>query len=100
MVRVVFVGLRTVEQSVARVALRVRMGGHTIPELDIRRRWPTVHANLAWFAAQADMLDAYANADDGIAPRIIARVCAGRIEEFDRAALPELTRALDTLPRS
>ena len=62
LVRVVFVGLRSAEQSMARVALRVSMGGHSIPTPDIRRRWPAVHANLTWFAAHADMLDVYANA--------------------------------------
>ena len=96
-VRIVFVGLGSAEQSVARVALRVGKGGHSIPEPDIRRRWPAVHANLTWFAAHADMLDVYANADDGIAPRIIARVRAGRVEQLDRAALPPVTAALNAL---
>jgi predicted ABC-type ATPase len=93
-IRVVFVGLRSAEQSIARVALRVRMGGHSIQEADVRRRWPAVHVNLNWFATHADILDVYANADDGAAPRIIARVRAGQSEYLDPAVLPDVTKVL------
>lgn len=100
LVRVVFVGLRTAEQSIARVALRVRLGGHSIPTPDILHRWPAVHANLSWFAAHADMLDAYANAEDGAAPKIVARVRAGQVEALDRTELPVVAQALAGLPSS
>ena len=99
LVRVVFVGPGSAEQSIARVALRVSVGGHSIPTPDIRRRWPAVHANLTWFASHADMLDAYANAEDGAAPRVIARVRAGRVEMLDETALLIVTEALAPLPR-
>jgi predicted ABC-type ATPase len=99
LVRVVFVGLRSAEQSIARVALRVSLGGHSIPTTDIHRRWPAVHVNLTWFATYADILDVYANAEDGAAPRIISRVRAGRIEMLDATALPAVTEALASLPR-
>ena len=99
LVRVVFVGLGSAEQSIARVALRVSVGGHSIPTPDIRRRWPAVHANLTWFATHADMLDVYANAEDGAAPRVIARVRTGRVETLDETALPSVTEALAPLPR-
>ena len=39
------------------------------------------------------MLDVYANAEDGVAPRIIARMRAGRVEALDEKALPEVTQA-------
>lgn len=61
MVRLVFVGVPTVEDSIARVALRVAKGGHDVPEADIRRRWPRTHENLAWFAQHADAVDVFAN---------------------------------------
>jgi predicted ABC-type ATPase len=99
LVRVVFVGLGSAEQSIARVVLRVSAGGHSIPTPDIRRRWPAVHANLTWFATHADMLDVYANAEDGAAPRVIARVRTGRVETLDETALPNVTEALAPLPR-
>ena len=97
LVRVVFVGLRSAEQGIARVALRVSGGGHSIPMPDIRRRWPAVHTNLTWFAIHADMLEVYDNAEDGAAPRIIARVRAGQVELLDERALPSVTEALAPL---
>jgi len=99
-VRVMFVGLRSVEESIARVSKRVTLGGHSIPEADIRRRWPAVHANLAWFAANADLLEVFFNADDGAEPRRVGLVRQGTIEFLDHGALPEVTRALETLPRA
>jgi len=44
--RLWFAGLASVELHLARVAARVRKGGHDIPESDIRRRWVGSHANL------------------------------------------------------
>lgn len=38
MVRLVFVAVPTVEDAIARVALRVAKGGHAVPEAAIRRR--------------------------------------------------------------
>ena len=99
LVRIIFVGLRSAEQSIARVALRVSVGGHSIPTPDIYRRWPAVHANLTWFATQADMLDVYANAEDGAAPRVIAQARAGQVEMLDATALPSVTEALAPLPQ-
>lgn len=98
-VRVYFIGLRSVEQSIARVAIRVRMGGHTIPQADIRRRWPAVHANLGWFAEHANTLTVYTNAIDGGLPRVIAQVQAGIVEHLERDELPDVTLALDRLVR-
>lgn len=42
----IFCGLDTVERHIARVALRVRHGGHDIPEQRIRERWTTARRNL------------------------------------------------------
>lgn len=42
----IFCGLDTVERHIARVALRVRHGGHDIPEQRIRERWTTSRLNL------------------------------------------------------
>ncbi len=98
-VRVIFVGLRSVEESIARVAKRVGMGGHSIPEADIRRRWPAVHANLTWFAVKADVLEVLFNADDRAKARSVGLVRHGIVEFLDHGALPEVTRALDGLPR-
>jgi predicted ABC-type ATPase len=45
-VGLIFVVLHSVELNVLRVRERVRMGGHSIPERDIRRRYDRALANL------------------------------------------------------
>ena len=45
-VRIWYVGLSSPELHIARVAARVRSGGHPIPEADIRRRYDTSRRNL------------------------------------------------------
>jgi predicted ABC-type ATPase len=41
-----FCGLASVQIHIARVKLRVRHGGHDIPEEQIRNRWETSRQNL------------------------------------------------------
>ena len=41
-----FVGLKSVELHLQRVAQRVAQGGHPIPEADIRKRWIGSHENI------------------------------------------------------
>jgi predicted ABC-type ATPase len=55
-VRLVFVGVPTVEDAIERVAARVTKGGHDVRESDIRRRWPIAHTNLAK-AGEITLLD-------------------------------------------
>jgi predicted ABC-type ATPase len=45
-VGLIFVVLHSVELNILRVQERVRMGGHSIPEKDIRRRYDRALANL------------------------------------------------------
>jgi predicted ABC-type ATPase len=45
-VGLVFVVLDSVDLNILRVQERVRMGGHSIPEKDIRRRYGRALANL------------------------------------------------------
>ena len=96
-VELAYVAIPTVEDAIARVALRVATGGHDVPEADIRRRWALAYENLAWFAAHADEVRVYDNARLDVAPRLIARVVAGRVVLLDRVALPDVTRALAPL---
>lgn len=42
----IFCGLDSVERHIARVRLRVRHGGHDIPEARIRKRWASARRNL------------------------------------------------------
>ncbi|HTW71476.1 MAG TPA: AAA family ATPase [Acetobacteraceae bacterium] len=96
LVRLLYVGLPTVEDSIARVALRVSKGGHDVPEADIRRRWPRTHENLAWFALHADAVDVFANIWNA-PPKLIAQAREGRIALLDADTLPAVTSVLRPL---
>ena len=50
----VYVRLVNVEASIARVAHRVRMGGHNVPETDLRRRFDRSLANLEVYKPLVD----------------------------------------------
>lgn len=45
-ITIVFVYLQSADACIARVAERVRKGGHAVPEADIRRRFPRSIANF------------------------------------------------------
>ncbi len=96
-VRLIYIGVPRVEDSIARVALRVSKGGHDVPETDIRRRWLRTHDNLAWFARHAGRVDVYANAIWGEPPILVARARAGRVEILDPDTLPAVTAVLRPL---
>ena len=96
LVRLLYVGVPTVEDAIARVALRVSKGGHDVPEADIRRRWPRTHESLAWFARHADAVDAFANLWNA-PPKLIAQAREGRTTLLDANALPAVTSALRPL---
>lgn len=60
-----FLSLPTVEVAIARVAERVRQGGHDIPEAVIRRRFAAGKANFdRYYRAAADAWALYDNAGD------------------------------------
>ena len=96
LVRLLYVGVPTIEDAVARVALRVCKGGHDVPEADVRRRWPRTHENLAWFAQHADAVDVFANVWNA-PPQLIAQAREGRITLLDADTLPAVTSALRPL---
>lgn len=93
-VELAYVAVRSVEESLARVRLRVASGGHDVPEKDVRRRWELSHANLGWFARHADEVRVYDNSEWGVTPRRIAVVVGGRVTLHLRGVLPEVDRAL------
>jgi predicted ABC-type ATPase len=73
-VHIWYVGLRDVELHLARVAARVKDGGHDIPEEDIRRRFDQSRLNLIALLPQLTELKLYDNSFDasparGRAPR-------------------------------
>jgi predicted ABC-type ATPase len=63
-VRIWYVGLDTVERHIERVRARVRMGGHDIPEADIRRRFDNSRLNLIHLMPKLAALRVYDNSEE------------------------------------
>ena len=61
-VKLFFLCLPSAETAIARVAARVRQGGHNIPEAVIRRRFAAGLRNLAEYKAEVDTWAVYDNA--------------------------------------
>lgn len=73
-VRVWYAGLESPEAHLARVAARVRSGGHDIPEADVRRRFDRSRLNLITLLPGLAELKVYDNSEErdparGRAPR-------------------------------
>jgi predicted ABC-type ATPase len=63
-VLVLFCGLSTPEQHIARVRLRVAHGGHPISEAKIRERWTTSRANLIGLLPRLARLQVFDNSGE------------------------------------
>lgn len=63
-VSVWYVGLATPEAHLARVAARVRAGGHDIPEADVRRRFDDSRRNLVRLLPRLTELKVYDNSEE------------------------------------
>jgi len=93
-VRLLFFGLQTAEQSIARDHARepgwpsCAGSGHTPP-------LAACASNLTRAVAIADSVAVYASHVDGQPPRLVASAKAGRVTIFDRDTLPLVTAALD-----
>lgn len=80
--RLIYVMLRSPDLNVERVRLRVKKGGHDVPEPSIRRRWIRSLDQLPWFLDQADQAAIFDNS--GAVPRLIGRKQQGStIIDFD-----------------
>lgn len=53
-IRLIYVILESPELNIQRVRLRVKKGGHSVPEEKIRTRWTRSLRQLPWFLHQAD----------------------------------------------
>jgi predicted ABC-type ATPase len=74
-VRMLYVLLQTPELQIARVRIRVRTGGHDVPEDKIRSRRTRSLAELAWFAEHVDRLAIFDNSAG--APELMATKTIG-----------------------
>jgi len=95
-VTVLFCGLATPEQHVARVALRVAHGGHPISEAKIRERWVASRANLIGLLPllrRLQVFDNSAEAKPGTAiadPVLLLDMAGGEILAPDRGDVAAL----------
>ncbi len=81
-----YVGLKSPQLHIERVAARVNRGGHSIPEETIRRRYERSRLNLIQLLPSLTALRVYDNSDDAEpeagrmpAPRLVLHLEAGRI---------------------
>jgi predicted ABC-type ATPase len=70
-IQLIYVLLESVQLNVDRVALRVRRGGHAVPEDKIRSRYERSLAQLGWFFTQSDLALIYDNS--GASPRLVGQ---------------------------
>jgi predicted ABC-type ATPase len=90
----IYVILDSPERNIERVRLRVRRGGHSVPEDSIVRRYRRSLEQLPWFLDRADEALLYDNS--GASVRLIGKKEAGTIT-LDEAALPAVVEALHAL---
>lgn len=103
-VQIWYAGLENVELHLRRVAARVKIGGHNIPESDIRRRWIGSHQNLIRLIPWVTMLLVYDNSAEGDpasgatpAPKLVLRII-DRTRQFpdeeDLAGTPQWAKPI------
>lgn len=91
-----YVVLDSPDRNVERVKLRVRKGGHDVPEADIRRRYHKSLRQFPWFLEQADRAWIYDNS--GAEPKRIGEKIDGLItlDEAAIAAVVDAVRSIET----
>ncbi len=92
----VYIGLESAEQAVQRVKERVAMGGHDVPEDKVRKRWTGSLQQLPWFAARADKMLVFSNAQTDRNPVLIASGDKNGLTWRNKKALPHIAHALRT----
>lgn len=105
-VHVWYCALATPDLHVARVAARVRRGGHDIPERKIRERYHESRRNLVRLLPHLEVLRAYDNTEesDTPEPRLILELRRQRVVHADLDTTPDwakpiIAAALDLDPR-
>lgn len=98
-VGLIYVGIRTPDLLVSRIAARVRRGGHGVPVDRLAARWKRSIELLPWFVAHADGIWVFDNSDstESKPPALIAQGTLGKVTFHDRDAIPEITAALSHL---
>lgn len=87
--RFIYVVLDGVELNLERIAIRVKKGGHDVPEESVRKRWSRSLEQMPWFLAMADRAWIFNNS--GESPVLIGQKSGG-VVNVDPSA-PEFIRA-------
>jgi predicted ABC-type ATPase len=75
-IHLIFVALDRPEQCIARIRTRTNRGGHFIPDLDVKRRYPRSLANLTEAIRLADIAEVYDNSGEEHRAILLARAGA------------------------
>lgn len=94
LVWLVYVVLDSADRNVERVRLRVRKGGHDVPEDKIRARYTRSLEQFPWFLDQADAAWIYDNS--GREPKRIGEKSDG-VVVLDEDALPAVAAAVKSI---
>jgi len=92
--RLIYVVLASPDLNVERVRLRVKKGGHDVPEAKIRERWFKSVRQLPWFLQQSDRAWIFDNS--GAAPRQIGLKQDGNVI-IDPSAPTAVRQAIELL---
>ncbi len=88
-----FLWIPTVKMALARIADRVRRGGHEIPESVVRRRFHKGINHL--FRLYRPLLDSWTLIDNsGVVPQMIAREEVGELQVFDEILFARIKEAV------
>ncbi|MGA9581007.1 MAG: zeta toxin family protein [Allosphingosinicella sp.] len=90
----VYVVLDSPDRNIERVRLRVRKGGHDVPDDKVRSRYARSLAQFPWFLDQADSAWIYDNS--GAEPQRIGEKRVGVIT-LDETALPAIVEAVRSI---
>jgi predicted ABC-type ATPase len=93
-VRLTYVILDSPERCIERVRLRVKKGGHSVPEDRVISRYARSLEQLPWFLEQAHQALLFDNS--GSVPRLIGRKRQGLIT-LDPTALPAVSKAIEKI---
>lgn len=96
-INLTYVILDTPDRNVERVRLRVKKGGHSVPEHKIRERYRSSLSQMPWFLNQADRAWIFDNST--AVPKLIAEKQGG-VVQLDATALPAVSDAVRKIQTS
>lgn len=79
----IYIFLDSVEQNLARIRQRVKLGGHDVPEVDVRRRYKRSLHNFWKVQGFVNQWELYYNGENSYEP--VSRGCGDIIEIMDDA---------------